>query len=74
VAMPVLKSALANVRGSRFRALETITLEYANLLKFHLTEIFLLSRDQFNNVLRTELHAQADVARLLNFETDWIWE
>jgi hypothetical protein len=75
--MPVLKSALANVRGARLRALEAITLEYASFFKIHLTELFLLSRDQFDNefdnVLSTELHAQADVARRLNFETDWIW-
>ena len=73
VAMPVLKNALANVRGTRLRALEAITLEYANFFKIPLTELFLLSRDQFDNVLSTELHAQADVARRLNFETDWIW-
>jgi HNH endonuclease len=73
VAMPVLKNALANVGGTRLRALEAITLEYANFFKIPLTELFLLSRDQFDNVLSTELHAQADVARRLNFETDWIW-
>jgi hypothetical protein len=71
--MPVLKNALANVRGTRLRALEAITLEYANFFKIPLTELFLLSRNQFDNVLSTELHAQADVARRLNFETDWIW-
>jgi hypothetical protein len=71
--MPVLKHALANVRGTRLRALEAITLEYANFFKIPLTELFLLSRDQFVNVLSTELHAQADVARRLNFETDCIW-
>ncbi len=72
-AMPVLKNALAKVRGTRLRALEAITLEYANFFKIPLTELFLLSRDQYTNVLRTELHAQADVARRLNFESDWIW-
>ena len=73
LAMPVLKSALANVRGERLRALESITLEYASFFKIPLTELFLLSRDRFDNVLSTELRAQADVARRLNFETDWIW-
>jgi hypothetical protein len=73
VAMPVLKGALANVRGARLRALEAITLEYANFFRIPFTELFLLSRDQFNNMLSTELHAQADVARRLNFESDWIW-
>ena len=72
-AMPVLKNALGNVRGAQLRALEAITLEYATFFKIPLSELFLLSRDQYTNVLSTELHAQADVARRLNFETDWIW-
>jgi HNH endonuclease len=72
-AMPVLKSALINVRGVQLRALEAITLEYAAFFKIPLTEFFLLSRDQYTQVLSTELHAQADVARRLNFQTDWIW-
>ena len=72
-AMPVLKNALANVRGTQLRALEAITLEYATFFKIPLSELFLLSRDQYTNVLSIELHAQADVARRLNFETDWIW-
>jgi len=72
-AMPVLKNALGNVRGAQLRALEAITLEYATFFKIPLSELFLLSRDRYTNVLSTELHAQADVARRLNFETDWIW-
>jgi hypothetical protein len=36
-------------------------------------ELFLLSRDQYTNALSTKLHAQADVARRLNFQTDLIW-
>jgi HNH endonuclease len=72
-AMPVLKSALANVRGVQLRALEAITLEYATFYKIPLTELCLLSREQYTNVLSTELHTQADVARRLNFQTDWIW-
>ena len=71
--MPVLKNALTNVRGARLRALESISLEYASFFKIPLTELFLLSRDQYANVLSTELHAQADVARRLNFVSDWIW-
>jgi hypothetical protein len=73
VAMPVLKNALVNVRGARLRVLEAIMLEYANFFKVPLTELFLLSRDQFENELSTELHAQADIAHRLNFETGWIW-
>jgi hypothetical protein len=73
VAMPLLKNALVNVRGSRLRALEAISLEYASFFKIPLTGLFLLSRDQYTNLLGTELHAQADVARRLNFESDWIW-
>jgi hypothetical protein len=71
--MLVLKNALVNVRGIRQRALEAITLEYATFFKIPLTDLFLLSRDQYTNLLSTELHAQADVARRLNFESDWIW-
>jgi HNH endonuclease len=73
VAMPVLKSALANARGAQLKALQAITLEYATFFKIPLTDLFLLSRDQYTNLLSTELHAQADVARRLNFVTDWIW-
>ena len=72
-AMPVLKSALASVRGAQLKALETITLEYATFFKVPLSEIFLLSRDRYTDVLNTELRAQADVARHLNFQTDWSW-
>ena len=59
--------------GVELRAIEAITLEYTTFFKIPLSELFLLSRDQYTNVLSTELHAQADVARRLNFETDWIW-
>jgi hypothetical protein len=72
-AMPALKSALANVRCAQLRALEAITLEYATFFKTPLSELFLLSRDRYTDVLSTELHAQAYVARRLNFQTDWIW-
>ena len=53
--------------------LEAITAEYATLFKLPTTELFQLSRDRYTNVLSTEIHAQADVARRLNFEADWIW-
>jgi hypothetical protein len=71
--MPVLKNSLGNVRGAQLRALEATLLEYATFFKIPLSDLFLLSRDQYIDVLRTDLHAQADVARRLNFETDWIW-
>jgi hypothetical protein len=58
--MPVLKNALSNVRGAQLRALEAITQEYATFFKIPSTELFLLSRDHYTNVLGTELHAQAD--------------
>jgi hypothetical protein len=73
VAMPVLENALVSIRGTRLRAIEAVTLEYATFFKIPLTKLFLLSHDQFDNVLGTELHAQADFARRLNFESDWIW-
>jgi hypothetical protein len=72
-AMPVLSAALTNVRGAQLRALEAITAEYATLFKVPSRELFQLSHDQFTNVLNTEIHAQADVARRLNFQPDWIW-
>jgi hypothetical protein len=72
-AMPVLSAALTNVRGAHLRALEAITAEYATLFKVPSRELFQLSHDQFTNVLNTEIHAQADVARRLNFQPDWIW-
>ena len=72
-AMTVLKNALVSIRGTRLRALEAITLEYATFFKIPLTDLFLLSRDQYTDLLSTELHAQADVARRLNFVSDWIW-
>jgi hypothetical protein len=73
VAMPVLQTALTSLRGAQLRALEAITLEYTTLFKVPPTEFFQLSRDQYAKMLSTEIHAQADVARRLNFEADWIW-
>jgi hypothetical protein len=43
------------------------------LFKVPTTELFQLSHDQHTNVLSTEIQAQADVARRLNFAADWIW-
>jgi hypothetical protein len=73
MAMPILRNALLEFRGAQLRALEAITLEYATLFKTGPSDFFQLSRDQYTQVLSTEIHAQADVARRLNFETDWIW-
>ena len=73
MAMPILRNALLEFRGAQLRALEAITLEYATLFKTPLADLFHLSRDQYTKVLSTEIHAQADVARRMNFETDWIW-
>ena len=73
-AMPVLSAALTKVRGAQLRALEAITAEYATLFKVPMAELFQLSHDKYTNVLSTEIHAQADVARRLNFEADWIWQ
>ena len=39
-AMPILRTALANVRGAQLRALEAITLEYTTLFKVPPTELF----------------------------------
>jgi hypothetical protein len=47
--------------GVELRAIEAITLEYTTFFKIPLTELFLLSHDQYTSVLSTELHAQADV-------------
>jgi hypothetical protein len=44
-----------------------------SVIRILLSELFLLSGDRYTDVLSTELHAQADVARRLNFQTDWIW-
>jgi hypothetical protein len=72
-AMPILQNALLEFRGAQLRALEAITLEYATFFKTGPTDFFHVSQDRFTEVLSTEIHAQADVARRLNFETDWIW-
>ena len=60
-------------RGGELRAIEAITLEYTTFFKIPLTELFLLSHDQYTSVLSTELHAQVGRHSRLNFQTDWIW-
>jgi hypothetical protein len=72
-ALSILKLALQCTKGARHRALEAVTTEYINLFKLQETELFKLSRDNYRQVLTTEIHAQADVARRLSFETDWVW-
>jgi hypothetical protein len=72
-ALVVLKEALQFSHGARFKALEAVTVEYATLFKASETELFELSEERYGEVLATEIHAQADLARRLSFETDWIW-
>jgi len=64
---------LETTQGARLKALEAVTLEYTTLFKIPAAELFQLSRDRYSQVLRTEIHAQADLARRLSFETDWVW-
>jgi len=73
-ALDVLKDALGSSHGVRFKALQAITLEYATLFKTSETELFQLSEDRYRQILTTEIHAQADLARRLSFETDWVWQ
>lgn len=47
--------------------------EYVNLFKLREPELFQLSQENYSRVLTTEIHAQADLARQLSFETDWVW-
>jgi hypothetical protein len=72
-ALVVLKEALQFSHGARCKALEAVTVEYATLFKASETELFELSEERYGEVLATEIHAQADLARRLSFETDWIW-
>ena len=72
-ALDVLKAALRNTHGARFRALQAVALEYAILFKTSEAELFQLSEERYGEVLATEIHAQADLARRLSFETDWVW-
>jgi len=71
--LDVLKAALGNTCGARFKALQAVTLEYATLFKTSEAELFQLSESSYGEVLATEIHAQADLARRLSFETDWVW-
>jgi hypothetical protein len=73
-ALGVLKAALGNTHGARFRALQAVALEYTTLFKTSEAELFQLSEERYGEVLATEIHAQADLARRLSFETDWVWQ
>jgi hypothetical protein len=50
-----------------------VTTEYLNLFKLQEAELFQLPHDNYRQLLTTEIHAQADLARRLSFETDWVW-
>jgi hypothetical protein len=69
-----LEEGLKNARGARLKALEAVTQEYTTLFKVPLADLFQFSQDRYNEVLPTEIHAQADVTRQLGFEIDWVWE
>ena len=70
--LPVLKAGLETAQGARFKALEAVTLEYTTLFKIPVADLFELPHDCYNQLLSTEVHAQADLARRLSFETDWV--
>jgi hypothetical protein len=72
-ASSLLKAILETAQGARLKALEAVTLEYTTLFKISATDLFQLSRGRYGQVLSTEIHAQADLARRLSFETDWVW-
>jgi HNH endonuclease len=72
-AASLLKATLETAQGARLKALEAVTLEYTTLFKLSAADLFQLSRDRYGQVLSTEIHAQADLARRLSFETDWVW-
>lgn len=71
-ALPVLKEGLNGADSARRRALQAVTQEYATLFKIPSDDLFQLGSDRFAELLRTEIHAQADLARRLSFETDWV--
>jgi hypothetical protein len=70
-ALAVLKTVLESAHGAHLKALDAVTTEYATLFKLPTTELFQLSEENYSQVLTTEIHAQADLARRLSFETDW---
>lgn len=43
------------------------------LFKIPSDDLFQLGSDRFADLLRTEIHAQADLARRLSFETESVW-
>jgi hypothetical protein len=73
-ALPVLKKGLVNAQGARLKALEVVTQEYTTLFKIPTADLFQISPDRYTELLATEIHAQADLARRLSFETDWVWQ
>jgi HNH endonuclease len=73
-ASPLLKAALETTQGARFKALESVMLEYTTLFKIPAADLFQLPHDRYSQLLSTEVHAQADLARRLSFETDWVWQ
>jgi hypothetical protein len=72
-ALPVLKAGINSADNARRRALEAVKQEYATLFKMPSDDLFQLGSDRFGELLRREIHAQADLARRLSFETDWVW-
>jgi HNH endonuclease len=74
LALPILRNALTTSRGAQLKAVEAISAEYTTLFKVPTDQLFRFPRDRYREMLETELHAQADVARRLNFQTNWIWE
>ena len=70
-ALAVLKGALEGAHGARLKALDAVTQEYATLFKLPAEDLFRLSEENYSQVLTTEIHAQADLARRLSFQTDW---
>ena len=73
-ALPVLRKGLEAARGARLKALEAVTQEYSTLFKIGTADLFHLSPDRYADLLSTEIHAQADLARRLSFDTDWVWQ
>jgi HNH endonuclease len=73
-ALSVLRAGLEASRGARLKALEAVTLEYTNLFKIPATDLFQLTHEGYLQKLATEIHAQADLARRLSFEMDWVWQ
>jgi hypothetical protein len=63
-----------SARGARLKALEAVTQKYTNLFKIPATDLFYLTHERYIQMLSVEIHAQADLARRLSFEMDWVWQ